>query len=171
MSSDLRLTPTSYVVLGLLELLGGEATPYELKRAAANSIGDLWSLQHAQFYGEPKRLVAAGLLSEEREQTGRRRRRYSLTAAGRVALDSWRSQPASAFTELRDIGLLQLFFGADPVQLATVHLALHERKLNEYEELRRASGDASDNGPSLALAAGIGHEREWVRFWRRLASR
>jgi DNA-binding PadR family transcriptional regulator len=171
MSSDLQLTPTSYVVLGLLELLGGEATPYELKRAAMNSIGDLWSLQHAQFYGEPKRLAAAGLLSEQHEQTGRRRRRYSLTAAGRVALDSWRSQPTSVFTELRDIGLLQLFFGADPVQLATMQLALHERKLAEYERRQRSNGDVSDSGPSLALEAGIGHEREWVRFWRRLASR
>lgn len=171
MSSEPRLTPTSYVVLGLLELLGGEATPYELKRAAASGVGNLWSLHHAQLYGEPERLAAAGLVSEQREQTGRRRRRYSLTAAGRVALDSWRRQPTRALTELRDVGLLQLFFGAEPVQLASVQLALHERKLAEYEELRRSGGDAPDSGPSLALEAGIGHEREWVEFWRRLASR
>lgn len=171
MSTDLRLNPTSYVVLGLLELLGGEATPYELKRAAASSIGDLWSVHHAQLYGEPERLAGAGLLSEHREQTGRRRRRYSLTGAGQAALDAWRAQPTDAFTELRDLGLLQLFFGADPARLAAVQLTVHERKLAEYEQMRAAGGELSDSGPSLALEAGIGHETEWVRFWRRLVSR
>lgn len=171
MSSELRLTPTSYIVLGLLELLGGEATPYELKRAAANSVGDLWSVQHAQLYAEPERLAAAGLLRERREQTGRRRRRFSLTAAGRAALEKWRAQPTDAFTELRDLGLLQLFFGAEPSGVAAVQLAVHERKLAEYEEIRRSGGDLADSGPSLALDAGIGHEKEWVRFWRGLVSR
>jgi len=165
MSNEIRLTPTSYVVLGLLELLGGEATPYELKQAAASSVGDLWSLHHAQLYGEPERLATAGLVSERREQTGRRRRHYSLTSAGRGALESWRSQPTDAFTELRDPGLLQLFFGADPGRLAPVQLAVHERKLAEYEEMLRAAGDEPRTGPMLALEAGIGHEREWVRFW------
>ncbi len=169
MSTELRLTPTSYVVLGLLELLGGEATPYELKLAAANSVGDLWSLHHAQLYGEPERLAGAGLLSERREHTGRRRRRYSLTAEGRRALEAWRAEPTEAFTELHDLGLLQLFFGADPARLASVQLDVHERKLAEYEEMRRAAGDRDDTGPSLALEAGIGHEQEWVRFWRRLS--
>jgi PadR family transcriptional regulator, regulatory protein AphA len=168
MSSERPLTPTSYIVLGLLELLGGEATPYELKRAAATSVGNLWSLHHAQLYGEPERLAVAGLVSEQREQTGRRRRRYSLTTAGRAALHAWREQPTDAFTELRDPGLLQLFFGADPRRLANVQLAVHERRLGEYEELMRASDELPHSGPLLALQAGIGHEREWVRFWRGL---
>jgi DNA-binding PadR family transcriptional regulator len=171
LSSDLRLTPTSYIVLGLLELLGGEATPYELKRAASGSVGDLWSLHHAQLYSEPERLAAAGLVSEQREQTGRRRRRYSLTPAGRDALLAWRTEPTDAFTELRDLGLLQLFFGADPAALASVQLRVHEHKLADYEQLQRAATGPPDSGPKLALEAGIGHEREWVRFWRGLASR
>jgi len=166
-----RLTPTSYVVLGLLEQLGGEATPYELKQAASGSVGDLWSLHHAQLYSEPERLTKAGLLSEQREQTGRRRRRYSLMPEGRQALASWRSQPTSAFTELRDLGLLQLFFGSDPGALARAQLVVHERKLGDYEELQALSQEAPDSGRRLALEAGIGHEREWVRFWGELAAR
>jgi PadR family transcriptional regulator AphA len=171
MSTEPRLTATSYVVLGLLELLGGEATPYELKRAAEGSVGDLWSLHHAQLYSEPERLATAGLVSERREQTGRRRRHYSLTPAGRAALDAWREQPTDAFTELRDLGLLQLFFGADPAGLATAQLAVHERKLAEYEQVRQAGEDRPRSGPALALEAGIGHEREWVRFWKGLLPR
>lgn len=168
MSTELRLTPTSYVVLGLLELLGGEATPYELKGAAASTVGDLWSLHHAQVYGEPERLASAGLVQERREQTGRRRRRYSLTPSGRAALEAWRSQPTDALTELRDLGLLQLFFGADPREVAKAQLGAHERKLAEYEEVHREGADDKPTGPALALMAGIGHEREWVRFWRGL---
>ena len=163
--ADIRLTPTSYIVLGLLEAAGA-ATPYALKAMAAESVGNLWTLQHAQLYSEPERLAAAGLVSEEREDGGRRRRTYSLTDAGRAALDAWRAAPVGAATELRDIGLLQLFFGADPAAVAAVQLPAHEARLAEYEELRARPGEPMPPGPSLALDAGIAHEREWVRFWR-----
>ncbi len=64
--STVRLTPTSYVVLGLVEQLG-TATPYDLKRAALAGVGHFWSLPHTQLYSEPARLAAAGYLDEERE--------------------------------------------------------------------------------------------------------
>jgi DNA-binding PadR family transcriptional regulator len=164
----LKLTPTSYIVLGLLELMG-EATPYQLKRAVADSVGHFWSVQHAQLYTEPERLARAGLVSERRESEGRRRKRYKLTAAGRDALARWRAEPTDAFTELRDPGLLQLFFGADPKGLAAKQLAVHRERLDGYLHVRDAAGDAAPEGPGLALESGIGHEREWVRFWSRLA--
>ena len=91
MQGDLRLTPTSYIVLGLLER-AGSATPYELKQRVARSVGNFWSLQHAQLYTEPERLAGAGYLTERRERGGRRRRHYSLTAAGRWALAEWRAE-------------------------------------------------------------------------------
>ena len=164
----IRLTPTSYIVLGLLDRLG-EATPYDLKTAAAGSVGNLWSVQHAQLYSEPQRLAAAGLVAEEREEGGRRRRTYRLTDAGREALAAWLATPSEAFTELRDHGLLQLFFGAAPGPLAAAQRALHERKLADYEALHAAAGQDIPEGARLALEAGIGHEREWVRFWSALA--
>ena len=160
-----RLTPTSYVVLGLIAG-AGSATPYELKGMAEGGVGDLWSLQHSQLYAEPERLARAGLLDEEVEATGRRRKTYRLTAAGRRALDDWLAKPTGAFTELRDPGLLKLFFGADPQPLARAQLEAHRRKLAEYEAVPATS---LPRGPRLALEAGIGHEREWVRFWERLA--
>jgi len=167
LSSELRLTPISYIVLGLLEN-AGESTPYDLKRAAALGLGDLWSLQHAQLYSEPARLAGAGLVTERRELTGRRRRHFMITDAGRGALRAWLEQPTDAFTELRDPGLLKLFFGAPPGPLAAVQLSLHERKLANYEQLRAAMAERVVSGPALALESGIGHEREWVRFWRAL---
>lgn len=162
-----KLTPVSYIVLGLVAG-AGRATPYDLKRMVAGGLGDFWSVQHAQLYTETARLAAAGMLTEEREPDGRRRKVYELTAAGRAALSDWLATPARDFTELRDLGLLKLYFGADPRALAPAQLELHEAKLAEYEALRRAGTDAPA-GALAALEAGIGHEREWVRFWRRLA--
>ena len=162
-----RLTPTSYIVLGLVEL-SGEATPYQLKQASAGSVGNFWSTPHAQFYTEPERLARAGLLSEEREEGGRRRRLYRLTPKGRAALEAWRSEPTAERAELRDPGLLKLFFGADPRPLARAQLEAHREKLAEYEWIREQDGKGPE-GPAATLEAGIAHEREWVRYWRRLA--
>lgn len=162
--SPIRLTPTSYIVLGLIEQRG-VATPYDLKRAVAVGIGDFWSLQHAQLYAEPERLAGAGYLTETREHTGRRRKRYELTAAGQQALDDWRSAPTSELPELRDVALMKLYFGAQDTGLAQAQLAAHRDKLEEYEWLQRQAGDHLPTGPKAALRAGIAHERAWVRFW------
>ena len=165
---DLNLTPTSYIVLGLIEL-SGEATPYELKQAVRGSLANFWSIQHAQLYSEPERLAAAGYLRERRERGGRRRRRYSLTTGGSEALDAWRAAPTEQLSELRDPALLRLFFGADPAALAELQLKAHRNKLAEYERLKRFDPGDGRRGPWLALDSGIGHEREWIRFWEALA--
>jgi len=160
------LTPTSYIVLGLLEW-AGRATPYDLKALAAASVGNFWSVPHSQLYAEPARLAAAGYVTEEREESGRRRRTYELAAPGRAALESWRSEPTDALPELRDLALLKVFFGGDPAEIAPRQLAAHRAKLADYEA-RRAAG--LPPGPSRTLAAGIAHEREWVSYWERLAA-
>ena len=160
---DIRLTPTSYIVLGLINA-AGRATPYDLKRMHATGIGGFWSLNHAQLYAEPDRLVEGGYLSVEREEGGRRRKQYEVTGSGREALDTWLANPSDEFTELRDLGLLQLFFGADPKKVAEVQLRIHGEALAQYEALR-AGADGWLEGPRLVLESGIGHEREWLRFW------
>ena len=157
-------------MLGLLEM-SGEATPYELKQAVALTLGNFWSVQHAQLYSEPERLAKAGYLSERREEGGRRRRRYSLTAKGSRALEEWRETPTDQLSELRDLALLKLFFGADPAELGETQLEAHQRQLAEYEAMRRMDPGDGARGPWLALDSGIGHEREWVRFWESFTSR
>lgn len=167
MSTEIRLTPTSYIVLGLLSA-AGEATPYDLKQIVATTLGDFWSLPHAQLYAEPERLTAAGLLSERRERSGRRRKHYKLTAAGKEALEDWIGEPTPEQTELRDPGLLKIFFGADPLAMAAVQLPIRRRKVEEYEEMVAQIDGHVPEGMVLTLRAGIGHEREWVRFWTEL---
>jgi DNA-binding PadR family transcriptional regulator len=168
--STIRLSPTSYVVLGLVDLLG-TASPYDLKRAAAAGVGYFWSLPHTQLYSEPARLAEAGLLDERREKSGRRRRLYSLTDAGREALEEWRGSPTTDLYEIRDAGLLQLFLGGDPAKLAESQLAAHRENLRHLEALRDGADPADvPEGVCLALEAGIGHAREYVRFWTRVSN-
>ncbi len=163
-----RLTETSYVVLGLLEHMG-PATPYDLKQLAQLSTFNFWTVPHTQLYTECARLAETGLLVEEHEQTGRRRRIYSLTAAGRRALKDWCAEPSHEQYVLRDVGTLKLFLGADPRVLAESQIEVHRRLLEHYEELRVRIAEAPQ-GWRLALEHGIGHEREFIRFWSRLAA-
>ena len=164
----MRLTPTSFIVLGLIER-AGEATPYELKQVVAETVGNFWSVPHSQLYAEPERLANAGYLVERRERGGRRRRLYSLTDRGREALEAWRAEPTAELPELRDPGLLKLFFGAEERALAAVRRDAHRAKLDAYEAQRGLDTGEGPRGPWRALEAGIAHEREWVRFWAEIA--
>ncbi len=164
--SNPRLSETSYIVLGLVEKIG-PATPYDLKRMAQISTFNFWAVPHTQLYTECGRLADEGLLSERREQSGRRRRIYRLTKRGREALALWLTEPTEELEEVRDPATLKLFFGGDPAKLAAAQLAAHRRKLRTYEQLRAEATDWP-RGWQLALEAGIGHERESIRFWARI---
>jgi DNA-binding PadR family transcriptional regulator len=166
---ELRLSAVSYVVLGFVEW-AGPATPYRLKQLVAGSVGNFWTLQHAQLYTEPERLAKAGYLTEERERGGRRRKLYAITDAGRRALKDWRAQPTDAIPELRAPALLKLFFGADPAELAPPQIEAHRRKLAEYEAIRDSIPDSVPDGPRLALDAGIASERQQILWWEQLAA-
>ena len=174
MSSE--LTPTSYLVLGLLATRG-PATSYELKRRVGQSIGYFWSFPHSQLYAEPPRLAAAGLVEDEREERGRRRRTFRITPLGREALRRWLAAPVESLPEIRDLGLLKLFFAEltpaeDVAALAAASAAAHARRLAEYESIERMLADnAARRYPRLALQLGIAHERAAVDFWRSLEDR
>jgi PadR family transcriptional regulator, regulatory protein AphA len=162
-----RLSAVSYVVLGFVQW-AGEATPYRLKQLVAASVGNFWTLQHAQLYTEPERLAKAGYLTENRERGGRRRKVYTVTDKGRRALERWRVEPTDAIPELRAPALLKLFFGADPAALAPLQIEAHRRKLAEYEAIRDSMPDDVPEGPRLALDAGIAAARQQIEWWEAL---
>jgi DNA-binding PadR family transcriptional regulator len=173
-----NLTSTSYLVLGLIER-EGPSTPYDLKRHVGATIGHFWSFPHALLYAEPARLVALGLLTEEREAGGRRRRLFTITDRGRAAIRAWLAIPAREPTELRDAGLLQLFFAdlgsADDLRaLAVAQLEGHRAALARYEDDRPAGrgSNASDAAArtverwrGATLPMGLLYERAAVEFW------
>ena len=165
MQAELRLTPTSYIVLGFLDWSGEPTTPYRLKQLVARSVGYFWTLQHAQLYTEPERLAKAGYVSRESERKGRRRKLYTITPKGRQALAAWRADPAGEIPELRNQALLKIFFGADMSALAPQQIEAHRSRLAEYEEIRAGMPASVPEGPRVALEAGISWERHQIECW------
>jgi DNA-binding PadR family transcriptional regulator len=103
------LSPTARVILGLLN--SEPRTGYDIKRVTDLSTRFFWGASYGQIYPELRRLEAVGLVKSHAEPRGRVPRRfYRLTDAGRAAFESWLSEPDDLY-EVRDEGLLKLFFG------------------------------------------------------------
>jgi DNA-binding PadR family transcriptional regulator len=179
-----RLTPTSYLVLGLLAR-EGPSTPYDLEQHVRATLGHFWSFPHTLLYSEPARLAALGLVDETRETEGRRRRIFTITPAGESALGAWLDRPSAAHTELRDLGLLQLFF-ADlasseaRLRLAEGQLAIHGAKLSAYHEDARFERGARglrggqrtvEHWRGETLPMGVLYESAAVEFWTGVAAK
>lgn len=164
------LTPTSFIVLGLLQN-AGPSTPYLLKQGVAGSVGNFWSVPHSQLYAEPARLARAGYVTEEREEGGRRRRTYAITEKGREALRDWLADAELPLPELRDPALLKLFFGAAPETLAGSQAERYREKLDEYRALHAAlKGQPGTEGPVLTLEVGIAHAEVSLAYWESIRS-
>jgi PadR family transcriptional regulator, regulatory protein AphA len=172
-----ELTPVSYVVLGLLTL--GPATSYDLKQQVAQTIGHFWEFNHSQLYDEPARLVADGLLDERREEHGRRRRTYTITDAGRAAFAAWLGESSPSKTEVRDLGLLKLFFAdlgtaEDRIRLARDQQRAHHRRAEEHERQYAMFAESIEDAESWGLATlelGMRYERMAAEFWTDLLRR
>jgi DNA-binding PadR family transcriptional regulator len=138
------LSPTARVILGMLSF--APRTGYDIKRVADFSTKFFWGASYGQIYPELKRLESAGLVSSREEPRGAVRRRvYTLTAHGKRALDEWLTDDTELF-DLRDEGLLKLFFGEilDHDDLLT----LVKRRRAWFEEVARYfRGLADQLGP------------------------
>ena len=176
MSTEVRLGPTSYLVLGIVAMLG-PSTSYDLKRFVQLSVGNFWPFPHTQLYAEPARLAEAGLLEETREQAGRRRRHYTITTAGRQRLSEWLSEPVSSPTEYRDLGLLKFFFAelaqpGDVIALAHEQAAAQRAQQARYEAMLERFGNQPELASRLRPAElGAGFSRIAAEFWEDVAQR
>jgi DNA-binding PadR family transcriptional regulator len=167
--TDVHLTPTSYVVLGLVARMQ-PVTSYEMKRRVGISIGHFWPFPHSQLYAEPTRLVQAGLLAEDVEAGGRRRRRYRITERGSEELDRWLSASTVEHTEVRDIGMLKLFFSGDAPAATIANLAadrfqFHQSRVDEWERLRLEINGMASDVELATLDMGVRVERAAAEFW------
>jgi DNA-binding PadR family transcriptional regulator len=136
-ASAIKLTPTSYLVLGMVRL--GVNSGYRIKKAADQSTQNFWPTSLATVYPELARLEAAGLLKRRSNpHGGRARSAYSITAKGEKALDSWLRSTKVAQVQIRDEAMLRLFL-ADALshedQLELVR-RLRERNKKVANELR-----------------------------------
>lgn len=159
MSKSIRLTPTSFAVLALLDHLG-EATPYDLKQALEKSVENFWYVPHTTFYAEPDRLALGGYLTLRRESGGRRRKLYSLTDSARTALQEWAQSPDSSPPQLRDEGVLKIFAGADPATIFAGRCGWHEAKIEELQGyLEKLGEDPAARASRATLMAGLTYHR------------
>lgn len=158
-SAPVKLTPTSYLMLGMVRL--GVSSGYAIKKAADNSTQNFWPTSLAQVYPELARLEAAGLLSRRSDpRGGRARSAYSITARGERALRSWLTSQRLAPLQTRDEAMLRLFF-ADALEfgdrLELIRM-LRERNREKKDELRavivpRAEALESQGTYYVAVAA------------------
>ncbi len=103
------LSATARVILGLLKW--ESRTGYDIKRVTDFSTRFFWRASYGQIYPELKSLERAGLVVARDEPYGRRRRRvYELAPAGERALSDWLHGEVDQY-DVRDEGLLRLFFG------------------------------------------------------------
>lgn len=104
-----KLRPSSYLMLGMVRL--GASSGYAIKKAADMSTRVFWPTSLAQVYPELARLEDAGLVQRHANPRGRRNRAaYQITEQGESALLAWLSSTREAPTQVRDEGLLRLFF-------------------------------------------------------------
>jgi DNA-binding PadR family transcriptional regulator len=174
----MELTPTGCVILGMIAL--GRRTGYDIKRLVDQSTRHFWAASYGQIYPELRRLEEQGLVSGRPEPSGgRARTTYELTPAGQDALRSWLGSELGLLYEMRDEGMLKLFFSDFAPELRLENLramrALHERKRDALLALKAAKDHEMPTGPSLTLEIGLGITT-WLIDWcqateRRLTSR
>jgi PadR family transcriptional regulator, regulatory protein AphA len=108
------LRPSSYLVLGMLRL--GVSSGYAIKQAADVSTRFFCPTSLAQVYPELAHLEREGLVRRRDDSHGgRARHAYELTSKGESILLRWLRSEHHAPTQLRDEGVLRLFF-ADALQ-------------------------------------------------------
>jgi DNA-binding PadR family transcriptional regulator len=161
----MELSPTAYVILGMLGWR--PMSGYEIKSLVDRSTRFFWAASYGQIYPELRRLSAAGLIEGKASpQGGRRRNVYRLTPAGRRELRAWLGVDADVF-ELRDEGLLKLFFadaagGEAALQALDAKRREHARLLARLEDIE-ATGPP-DGFAHYVLRYGIECNR-WQAEW------
>ena len=171
----MELSPTAYVILGMLRR--EQRSGYEIKQVVDHSTRFFWAASYGQIYPELRRLAKAGLVKGEAQPRGGRKRTvYRLTAAGRKELRRWLEEEPTVL-ELRDEGLLKLFFCAAASEQRAAEILdakrqLHEEKLARLRELEPLveADRQSDPFPRLVLRYGI-ESSEWTVAWCERAAR
>lgn len=171
-----QLSSTGKVILGMIEI--GFTTGYEIKQMVDKTARHFYAASYSQIYPELRRLEQQELITGASEPAGERARTvYSLTAAGRTALSSWLESDAETTYELRDEGMLKLFFSDSlPERRIEIVRAIRAREERDLAHLRSIEPHASKGptGSYLTLQMGIEFTESVIKWCeeteRRLAS-
>ncbi len=162
-----QLSPTAYVILGMVSK--EPRSGYEIKAVVDSSTRFFWAASYGQIYPELKRLSEAGLVAGVDSPTGGRKRTvYEITADGEEELKAWLRQPPET-CEMRDEGLLKLFFAnvLPPGEAVEILRAMRAHRLSVSKQLRAIeplAEQGEDPLPLLVLRGGI-EFTEWFADW------
>lgn len=166
----MELSSTAYVILGMVNRQ--PRSGYEIKALVDKSTRFFWAASYGQIYPELKRLAGAGLVEGRDEPRGERRRTvYAITAGGKEELRNWLRRPPETF-ELRDEGLLKLFFAGvlPPEEAVEIVRAIggYRRglieRLREIEPRAQEKAEAGESYPLMVLEGGI-EFNQWFVDW------
>lgn len=161
------LSATAYVILGMVSR--EPRSGYEIKAAVDNTTRFFWAASYGQIYPELKRLSEAGLVEGVDASTGdRKRTRYAITADGEAELKDWLRKPPET-GEMREEGLLKLFFSGvlKPAEAVETLRAMRRARLELAERLSAMEPEKTelvDPYPLMVLRAGIEFS-EWFAEW------
>ncbi|HEX3459622.1 MAG TPA: PadR family transcriptional regulator [Acidimicrobiales bacterium] len=172
-----ELSRPDYVALGMIRL--GVRSGYEIKEAVELSIRFFWTISRAQIYPSLERLEEAGLVEGTSEPAGRRQRRtFQITEAGDAALQEWLQRDEPMPFELRDIGMVKLFF-ADVLDrdeaLALLDSIRHrsEERVATLRSIVPTAQSVAEQGntlPGLTLRMGIAFHQAMIDVCREFES-
>ena len=110
--ADIKLSSTSYAVLGLLSF-GQELSGYEIRKWAEGLRFIYWSPAQSQIYSELRKLSKLGHVNAlEVKQEGKPdKRMYCITEEGHRELERWFNREPLEPTVVKHSLLLRLFFG------------------------------------------------------------
>jgi DNA-binding PadR family transcriptional regulator len=162
-----EISATEAALLGLLTR--GEMSGYDLQREAEASSGFFWAPAKSRIYAVLPQLESRGFATSRSvvQQSRPTKQLYTITGAGRAALQCWLEAPPAIEPERNPL-LLKIYFGE---LLEPEVLIAHVQKLNaEATALKRrleaVEPDLSDPFGDLTVRHGL----EWARAMIRWAS-
>lgn len=149
----------------------GLRSGYEIKQLVDKSTRHFWAASYGQIYPELRRLEQDGLIDGRPDPSGARAKMvYDLTPLGERALRDWLLSDQPLAYEVRDEGMLKLFFSdVEPETALQTVRAMRELQERKHEQLRliQAAGRGHiSSGPSMNLEIGLGLTG-WMIEWCR----
>ena len=142
---------------------------YDIKAMTDRSTRFFWAASYGQIYPELRRLAEKGLVEgSDESQGGRKRTLWHITPAGREAFAGWLAS-GELTHELRDEGLLKLFFAGtagkeEIVAVLREKRAAHEAALAELRAIEPFAKTAKRFGPHQVLGYGIEFNEFAIRW-------
>lgn len=158
----------------LVSLLDRPQTGYDLAKLFDKTVGQFWRASHQQIYGELHKLADKQYVEAETVEQSDRPNRivYTLTDAGRAALDDWLTQPTKPPSIKED--LIVKLFSTGKVDATTLldnvlqRQSLARQRLAEWEAVRDefypdpTKLTPRQTGRYLGLQSGITSERRFL---------